>query len=111
MGCSPSAGARRSAPVCRADLQHAARAIDELDSADEVRAQFTPRTVSVFSSPSSRHPVAAFFQTGSILVSIANTPAPPYYAAIFSSIRTAGDEAAYETTGEAMAALAMQQPG
>jgi heme-degrading monooxygenase HmoA len=55
--------------------------------------------------------VAAFFQTGSILVSIANTPAPPYYAAIFSSIRTAGDEAAYETTGEAMAALAMQQPG
>ena len=44
-------------------------------------------------------------------MSIAATPQPPYYAAIFSSVRTEGDDAAYEAMGEAMAALAMQQPG
>jgi heme-degrading monooxygenase HmoA len=44
-------------------------------------------------------------------MSIAATPAPPYYAAIFSSIRAPGDDPAYDAMGEAMAALAMQQPG
>ena len=44
-------------------------------------------------------------------MSIAKTPEPPYYAAIFSSTRTSGDDAAYNAMGEAMAALAMQQPG
>jgi heme-degrading monooxygenase HmoA len=44
-------------------------------------------------------------------MSIADTPEPPYYAAIFSSIRTPGDAAAHDAMGEAMAALAMQQPG
>lgn len=44
-------------------------------------------------------------------MSIADTPEPPYYAAIFSSIRAPGADPAYDATGEAMAALAMQQPG
>jgi heme-degrading monooxygenase HmoA len=51
------------------------------------------------------------FSSGEFLMSIADTPEPPYYAAIFSSIRAPGDEAAYEATGQAMAALAMRQPG
>jgi heme-degrading monooxygenase HmoA len=67
--------------------------------------------VSLFSLPSSRRFRGGDFQIGSIPMSIAATPPPPYYAAIFSSIRTADDHAAYEATGEAMAALAMQQPG
>lgn len=41
---------------------------------------------------------------------IANTPAPPYYAVIFTSIRTDVTEG-YETTAERMVALASQQPG
>lgn len=44
-------------------------------------------------------------------MSIAATPAPPYYAAIFSSFRREGDDDAYNAMGEAMAGLAMQQPG
>jgi heme-degrading monooxygenase HmoA len=44
-------------------------------------------------------------------MSIAHTPEPPYYAAIFSSTRAPGDDAAYAAMGEAMARLAMQQPG
>jgi heme-degrading monooxygenase HmoA len=44
-------------------------------------------------------------------MSIADTPAPPYYAAIFSSIRAPENDAAYDAMGEAMAALAVQQPG
>jgi heme-degrading monooxygenase HmoA len=44
-------------------------------------------------------------------MSIADTPEPPYYAAIFSSIRTAGDDSAYDAMGAAMATLATQQPG
>lgn len=51
------------------------------------------------------------FRTGELLMSVADTPEPPYYAAIFSSIRAPGDETAYEAMGQAMAALAMQQPG
>lgn len=44
-------------------------------------------------------------------MSIAATPKPPYYAAIFSSVRTPGDDEAYLAMGEKMAILATQQPG
>jgi Uncharacterized enzyme involved in biosynthesis of extracellular polysaccharides len=41
---------------------------------------------------------------------IAKTPTPPYYAVIFTSIRTNIDEG-YAITADAMVALAQQQPG
>ncbi|MGB5363642.1 MAG: antibiotic biosynthesis monooxygenase [Aureibaculum sp.] len=41
---------------------------------------------------------------------IANTPNPPYYAVIFSTIRTEVDEG-YEETAHKMEELARQQPG
>jgi heme-degrading monooxygenase HmoA len=41
---------------------------------------------------------------------IAATPAPPYYAVIFTSLRTPGD-AGYAAMSDAMLALAAQQPG
>ncbi|WP_104203839.1 antibiotic biosynthesis monooxygenase family protein [Billgrantia saliphila] len=41
---------------------------------------------------------------------IANTPEPPYYAVIFTSIRTDGD-AGYGVMAERMVDLAAQQPG
>ena len=41
---------------------------------------------------------------------IAKIPAPPYYAVIFTSQRTAGDDG-YAETAERMVALAAQQPG
>lgn len=41
---------------------------------------------------------------------IAETPAPPYYAVIFTSVRTAGD-AGYEAMARKMAELASRQPG
>ncbi|WP_111494626.1 antibiotic biosynthesis monooxygenase family protein [Marinobacter bohaiensis] len=41
---------------------------------------------------------------------IATTPEPPYYAVIFTSLRTAGDEG-YGEMAQAMVALASQQPG
>src|SRR5687768_15367853 len=40
----------------------------------------------------------------------ANTPAPPYYAVIFTSIRTNGDNGYNEMAGK-MAKLAASQPG
>ena len=40
----------------------------------------------------------------------ANTPAPPYYAVIFTSTRTPGDQG-YGTMAERMVELAAQQPG
>lgn len=40
----------------------------------------------------------------------ANTPAPPYYAVIFTSIRTEGDNG-YGIMAERMVELAAQQPG
>mgnify|MGYP001596590752 CR=1 FL=1 len=40
----------------------------------------------------------------------AETPAPPYYAVIFSSTRTEGDHG-YEATANRMAELAKEQPG
>lgn len=42
--------------------------------------------------------------------SIAKTPAPPYYAVIFTSLRTDVDEG-YGAVAERMVALAAQQPG
>lgn len=43
-------------------------------------------------------------------MSIAQTPNPPYYAVIFTSLRTP-DDAGYAAMAEAMFALAAQQPG
>ena len=40
----------------------------------------------------------------------ANTPAPPYYAVIFTSIRTEGDNG-YNETADKMVELAASQPG
>lgn len=41
---------------------------------------------------------------------IANTPSPPYYAVIFSSVRTDVDES-YGDTSARMVELAQEQPG
>jgi heme-degrading monooxygenase HmoA len=41
---------------------------------------------------------------------IAKTPQPPYYAVIFTSLRTAGDNG-YGAMADAMDELAKQQPG
>ena len=41
---------------------------------------------------------------------IARTPAPPYYAVIFSSLRTEGDQG-YGRAAERMLELAREQPG
>ncbi|CAN5918280.1 antibiotic biosynthesis monooxygenase [soil metagenome] len=43
-------------------------------------------------------------------MSISTTPAPPYYAVIFTSIRTEGEKD-YAEISERMAELAKQQPG
>jgi heme-degrading monooxygenase HmoA len=43
-------------------------------------------------------------------MSIASTPAPPYYVVIFTSLRTAGDNG-YGKMAEAMEALARTQSG
>ncbi|MCW8330763.1 antibiotic biosynthesis monooxygenase [Photobacterium sp. SDRW27] len=42
---------------------------------------------------------------------IANTPQPPYYAVIFTSLRTDGDDSGYEAMAKKMVVLASQQPG
>lgn len=42
-------------------------------------------------------------------IGFAETPEPPYYAVIFTSQRTPGDDG-YEAMAEAMMALAMRQP-
>jgi heme-degrading monooxygenase HmoA len=42
---------------------------------------------------------------------IANTPKPPYYAVIFSSVRTENDTEGYAEMAERMVALATEQPG
>jgi heme-degrading monooxygenase HmoA len=44
-------------------------------------------------------------------MSIAETPKPPYYAAIFSSFGTDKDEPGHGQMAEKMVGLAMQQPG
>ncbi len=45
-----------------------------------------------------------------MLVKIAETPRPPYYAVIFTSAGT-GEDAGYEAMSEAMMRLAGEQPG
>src|SRR5262245_55868442 len=42
---------------------------------------------------------------------IARTPAPPYYAVIFTSIRQEADGDSYREMAERMMTLAAQQPG
>jgi heme-degrading monooxygenase HmoA len=42
---------------------------------------------------------------------LARTPEPPYYAVIFTSVRTPEDEAGYAETADEMVALASRQPG
>jgi heme-degrading monooxygenase HmoA len=42
---------------------------------------------------------------------IANTPKPPYYAVIFTSLRNNGDTENYAATSNRMVELAQQQPG
>ena len=44
------------------------------------------------------------------MTSLAQTPEPPYFAVIFTSIRTDGDKD-YAETAERMLELARQQPG
>lgn len=43
-------------------------------------------------------------------MAFASTPTPPYYAVVFTSVRTEGDSG-YAETAERMLALAAQQPG
>jgi len=45
------------------------------------------------------------------MTDLATTPAPPYYAVIFTSVRTPADPAGYEAMAERMVELASQQPG
>ena len=42
---------------------------------------------------------------------IATTPAPPYYAVIFTSVRTEADPEEYERMAARMVELAARQPG
>ncbi|MDA7977274.1 MAG: antibiotic biosynthesis monooxygenase [Pirellulales bacterium] len=42
---------------------------------------------------------------------IASTPKPPYYAVVFSSLRTGEDEAGYGQMATRMQELAAEQPG
>jgi heme-degrading monooxygenase HmoA len=42
---------------------------------------------------------------------IASTPSPPYYAVVFTSLRTDADSDGYATTAERMVQLASEQPG
>jgi heme-degrading monooxygenase HmoA len=42
---------------------------------------------------------------------LARTPEPPYWAVIFTSLRTPEDAAGYAQTADEMEALAAQQPG
>ncbi len=42
---------------------------------------------------------------------IARTPEPPYYAVIFTSVRTPDDDAAYGQMADLMMRLAADQPG
>lgn len=42
---------------------------------------------------------------------LAQTPKPPYYAVIFTSVRRQADEQAYQDTAQRMLTLAARQPG
>jgi heme-degrading monooxygenase HmoA len=57
----------------------------------------------------SRHTECAYYNEA--MPELAKTPPPPYYAVIFTSIRTADDSAGYETMAERMVELAHNQPG
>jgi len=46
-----------------------------------------------------------------MLPGFANTPPPPYFAVIFSSLRSDGGDAAYSAAADRMLALAAEQPG
>jgi heme-degrading monooxygenase HmoA len=41
----------------------------------------------------------------------ARTPSPPYYAVVFSSVRTADDPAGYDAAAQRMVELASSMPG
>jgi heme-degrading monooxygenase HmoA len=41
----------------------------------------------------------------------ATTPTPPYYAVVFSSVRTSDDPSGYEATAQRMVELAREMPG
>ncbi len=45
------------------------------------------------------------------MTDFAETPAPPYWAVIFTAVRTPEDEAGYAQTAEHMETLAARQPG
>lgn len=49
-------------------------------------------------------------ELGAEMDGFAHTPAPPYYAVIFTSLRTEGDQG-YGAMAERMVELAAQQPG
>jgi heme-degrading monooxygenase HmoA len=42
---------------------------------------------------------------------IAATPSPPYYAVVFTSVRTSEDDAGYDVMADRMVELAATQPG
>ena len=42
---------------------------------------------------------------------LAKTPQPPYFAVIFTSVRTADDPEGYAKAAQRMSELARQQPG
>lgn len=44
-------------------------------------------------------------------IELATTPEPPYFAVIFSSVRTAHDDEGYAAAADRMAQLASEQPG
>jgi heme-degrading monooxygenase HmoA len=48
---------------------------------------------------------------GTICLLIAQTPSPPYYAVIFTSVRSDNDAKAYAQMAERMVELAQEQPG
>src|SRR5262249_21116934 len=54
--------------------------------------------------------LAATMQGRRTPMELAHTPAPPYYAVIFTSRRTAGDDG-YAATADRMFELAATQPG
>lgn len=54
---------------------------------------------------------ALVMNTNSSVPSIANTPEPPYFAVIFTSMRAAGEDDSYGAMAARMNELAAQQPG
>ena len=57
----------------------------------------------------SRHKECGYYNEA--MPDLASTPPPPYYAVIFTSIRTADDSVGYEAMAERMVELARDQPG